>query len=351
MLQRRISIKNEGIKQYEGDAEEICKSIVNDCWNNVFFQVSSGHFSLFYMRDFSMCVEALIKLGYKKEVLKTLHYALVVYSRDKHTSTTISQDHKGFNVFSYAPDTLAFLLYSLRIADAKDLIEIYKPFLEAEIDYFYDIIIDKETGLIRSDKVFSSIKDNSKRRSSCYDNCCAAVISREASNLKLHNPLKQYNYEELIKQTFWTGEYFKDTKETNYVCGDANTFPYWFKLFIDKKMIKSSIKKIRENNLDKPFPLKYTSFIPKNFMFPLSLLANNYEGNTIWVHLGLCYIDVVAKVDKKLTKYYLEQYNKRIEAHKNFLELYDEHGKVYKTLFYHSDEGMLWASKWLVLVK
>jgi hypothetical protein len=348
MLQRRISVGHEGVRRYPGDAQKICKQIVKDCWNNVFFQVSSGHFNVFYMRDFGMCVEALLQLGYCKEVLATLHYALVVYSREKHVTTTISQDHAGFDVFSYAPDTLAFLLYSLRVAEAKDLLEIYKPFLEKEIEKFVETVVDVKTGLVRRDRNFSSIKDNAKRRSCCYDNCCVAVVAREAKKLGLNCSLK-YDYKNLIKETFWFGGYFRDTIDTSYVAGDANVFPFWFGLFTDKKMIKRAITAVQKEGLDKPFPLKYTNFVPRNFMFPLSLFASNYEGTSVWVHLGLCYIDVVAQVDKKLAQKYVEQYRKRIEAHHNFLEIYDEHGNVYMTSFYHSDEGMVWASKWFFL--
>ncbi len=351
MLHRRISVAKKGIPQYSGNAKQICRQIVKDCWNGTFFQVSVGHFPVFYMRDFGMCVEALLQLGYKKEVGKTLQFALTVYSRENKISTTISTDGKGFDVFSYAPDSLAFLLYSLRAAHATELVEIYKPFLEEQIYYFYDTAIDNETGLIRKDKNFSSIKDHAKRRSCCYDNCCTAVIAREAGIVGLQNPLQKYDYKKILKKYFWTGRYFRDTDDSDYVSGDANTFPYWFGIFTEKTMIQSSIAAMQKEKLDHPFPLKYTNFVPKHIIFPLFLFASNYEGNSIWQHLGLCYIDVVAKVDKKAAKKYLEEYRKQIEEHKNFLELYDEKGKPYKTLFYYSDAGMLWAGKWLVLEK
>jgi hypothetical protein len=352
ILQRRINVAYDGVKQHSGTPEEICAQIVKNCWNNVFFQVSNGHFNVFYMRDFGMCVEALLKLGYRKEVLKTLQYALVVYSRDKKVSTTISQDHTGFDVFSYAPDTLAFLLYSLQLAKADDLLDVYRPFLKQEVQRYYDAVVDPGTGLVRRDKDFSSIKDNAKRKSCCYDNVCAAVVAREAKKLKLldkGHPFLKVNYKKLIKETFWFGGFFKDTVESHYISGDANVFPFWFGLFTEKTMVKKSIAAIQRAKLDVPLPLKYTNFVPHNFIFPLSLLASNYEGTSVWAHLGLCYIDVVAKVDKKLAQHYVEQYRKRIEVHKNFLEIYNPDGTVYKTLFYHSDEGMLWAAKWLAL--
>lgn len=342
IFSRRIAVARHGIRQYTGNAEEICSQIVKDCWNGTFFQASTGHFSLFYMRDFGMCIESLILRGYKKEVEKTLQFALAVYSRENTCSTTISGDGKGFNVFSYAPDTLAFLLYSLRIAKAYELVEIYRPFLENEIEYYMQKVVD-ESGIVNKGN-FSSIKDHAKREQSCYDSCCIAVVAREANILKLKNTLNK-NYPEIMKKIFWTGRYFKDTVNNDYPSGDANVFPYWFGLFDDKKMIQSSMKAMQKEHLDKPFPLKYTQQIPKNFFFPLKIIAYNYEGNTMWMHLGLCYIDVVEKTDKKLAKKYKEQYKRNIEQHKTLLEVFNADGTPYKTFFYHADEAMLWASK------
>ncbi len=357
MFQRRLHVAVHGIPQYKGDPTAICKSITKDCWNGTFFQVSTGHFSLFYMRDFGMCVEALLKLGYKKEVEKTLQFALCVYSRENRVTTTITKNGKVFDVFSYAPDSLAFLLYSLRVSKNKELVEIYRPFLELQISHFYNTVVDEETALVQKERNFSSIKDHAKRSVSCYDSCCIAVVAREAETLGLRNPFEDNNnghntykkIQEKIKQTFWTGDYFVDCEASKIITGDANTFPYWFGIFTDKKMIQKSIAAIQKEKLDQPFPLKYTSFVPANFFFPLKLVAPNYEGNSIWMHLGLCYLDVVASVDKKLAKKYVALYGQNIEEHKNFLELFSADGSVYKTPFYHADAGMLWASKWLVL--
>ncbi len=355
MLQRRITVAFQGIPRYRGDPKAICQQIIKDCWNGTFFQVSSGHFSLFYVRDFGMCVDPLLNLGYKKEVQKTLQFALACYSRENRITTTISKKGTCFDVFSYASDSLAFLLYSLRISKNKELVEIYRPFLEAQTQFFYDFVLDKETGLVTTKKNFSSIKDHAKRESTCYDNCCLAVVAREANMLGLKNSfVTHYSYkkiQETIKKTFWTADYFLESQASKAITGDANVFPYWFGLFTDKKMIRQSIAVLQKEKLDQPFPLKYTSFVPTNFFFPLTLVAPNYEGNSVWMHLGLCYVDVVASVDKKLAKKYAACYEQKIQEHKNFLELYCPDGLPYKSFFYYTDAGMLWCSKWLVLQK
>lgn len=351
MFQRRISVARNGFNCYAGTPEQVCRQIISDCWNNTFFQVSTGHFSLFYMRDFGMCVEALLKRGYKKEVQKTLQFALCVYSRENRITTTIAKTGKAFDVFSYAPDSLAFLLYSLRVSKNRELVEMYRPFLELQLSHFYNIVFDEEN--IVQKRNFSSIKDHAKRKITCYDSCCVAVVAREAEILGLNNFfVDNHSYQKIkqkIEKMFWTGDYFKESCDSDIVSADANTFPYWFGIFTEKTMIKKSIATIQKEKLDQPFPLKYTSFVPSNFFFPLTLVAPNYEGNSIWAHLGLCYIDVVASVDKKLAKKYVLQYKEKIKQHKNFLEMYNPDGEPYTSLFYYADTGMLWCSKWLAL--
>ena len=351
MIARRAFIGNsKAYPRYRGGAEQICGSIVKKCYNGTYFRTSTGHFSTFWMRDFGICVRALMNQGYKKEVHKSLQYALTVYSRENKLTTTISRDDKPFDVFTYSPDTLAFLIRSLRVSEAKDYIEIYKPFLRQEIFNFFDTVVDQNTGLVKT-KDFSSMKDNAKRKSSCYDNCMVAMLASDLKKLDLDDPFEGYNYKKIIKDNFWQGYYFYDDLYSNYVAGDANTFPFWCGVFDDRSMFNKALKSMREAKLEDPFPLKYTADKKHNFRFPQSLFASNYQGNSVWIHLGLCFLDVVAKFDKKLMKEYLRKYTEVIEENRNFLELFKTNGQPYKTFFYRADEGMLWAAKYLELKK
>lgn len=350
MIKRRLRSNRPVSRFFRGNAEKICQDIVKNCYNKKYFQTSLGHFSSFWMRDFGICVEALLKLGYDKEVYKTLEYALSVYSRNNILTTTISNEDEPFNAFSYSPDTLPLLLRSLRLAKANDLIDIYKPFLNQEILNYFEIVIDKSTGLVKKSN-FSSMKDNAKRQSSCYNNCMAAMLKNEVKLLNLVNPLEDYNYEKLIIDNFWQGYYFYDDLYSNYVAGDANVFPFWCGVIKDKEKLKKVIGIIKESKLDDPFPLKYTEKKDHDFKYPMKLFAKNYQGDSIWMNIGLCYLDVVASYDKKLLKKYLSKYSEIIENNKNFLELFTPEGLPYKTLFYKADEGMLWSCKYLDLLK
>jgi len=350
MLARARSIRRKGFKKYKGSAKKICTQIVNECWNKTYFQTSTGHFKAFYIRDFCIATEGLLKLGYREEIRKTLQYALAIYSLENTIATTIARD-RPLHVYEYSPDSLPMLLRSIRIAQAHDILKVYLPFIELQISNYFNEVFDLNTGLI-SEKKFSSMKDNFTRKSSCYDNCMLAMLKDELEKLDIFNPFTGYDTKEKIKENFWNGKYFyDDLNKKKYVAGDANTFPFWCDIFDEQDMFNSCLKEIQKNNLDKPWPLKYTKKRLQKPMFPLNMLLPDYETNTIWMHLGLCFIESVQKFDKKLADNYLKKYTEVIETNKNFLEIFDSHGKPLIKNLYAADESMIWAAAYLNLYR
>lgn len=342
--------KINGFDRHTGNHKEICRKIIDKCWNDGYFQVSTGHFKEFYTRDFTFCCEHLIRLGHRKKVIKTIDYALSRFRKLGRMTSTINTKGKPIDIFTYSAESLPFMLRCIRLSKANHLLKKYNDFLEKETRYYYDCVFDKKTGLVQK-KVFSSMKDNSLRESSCYDNCMLGLLKEELSKAKLPNPFKHHDIKKKIKDNYWNGTYFLDTPTTDHVAGDANTFPYWTGLFTSKKMIRSSIETLQEEGLDFPFPLRYTKVPLKGeARFPLNILLPDYETNTIWAHLGLCYIEVVRNYDKRLAKDYLSRYKGLIEKHKNFLEIYWPDGSPFKTPLYCADHNMLWASMYLNMI-
>jgi len=347
IFNRSLKVRFKGIKKYKGNAEQILKQGVNNCWNGNYFQASAGHFSCFYVRDFGISVQALLNLGYKDRVIKTLEFALDSYSRNSKVATTV-YNGSVLDFPFYTPESLAYLIHSIRLADAKELLLKYKFFLEKEIRKAFFESFDTDKGLIKENTYFSSIKDNALRSSSAYNNSMIAMLSNDLNYFGLYNPFKSYNFRKIIRDKFWTGNYFlDDLSGLDYIAGDANVFPYWTGLFDSKKMIKSSLNAVHNDGLDKPFPLKYTKEKVGKYLFLHSILVPNYEGNTIWTNLGQCFIDVVKKIDKEKSREYIGQYIKNVEKYKNYLELYNPNGTPYKTMFYYADVAMLWSANLL----
>jgi len=338
----------KGYRRYPGNAEEICNQIVKECWNGRFFQASTGHFNQFYTRDFGICIEGLLKSGYKEEIKMTLKYALDIFKKHNKITTTITPKGKAIDVFSYTPESIAMVIRCLRVLDDKELIVKYDDLINKEVNKAFSVF-DTKIGLLNNEK-FSSMKDNALRESSCYNNCMIAMLSKDLDKLKLNNPFKQHDIKNNIKREFWNGRYFyDDTRKKEYVAGDANVFPFWTGVFDDKQMFNSCLQEIKKSNLDKPWPLRYTSFKTKQ-RFANNLLVPNYEGTTIWGQLGLCFLRVVKKYDKKEFNNYLKKITDVIEKNRNLIEVFDPDGTPYKSLFYRADEGVIWGAMYLELL-
>ncbi len=179
-----------------------------------------------------------------------------------------------------------------------------------------------------------------------------ALLSDELIKMNLFNPFAEINLKENIKKHFWTGNYFlDDLSGRNYIAGDAQVFPFWCDIIKDESMLDEAVLSIKKAGLDQPMPLKYGNKEVKNeVVFPINLILKSYQSDSLWMNIGLCYLDVLKKFNRKdLLHNYLAVYKKQIEENKTFLELFNSDGSLYKKFHYVADEGMLWAAKYLFL--
>lgn len=338
--------KKDGFKKYKGDAKQICQQIVDDCWNGEFFQTSTRNFKQFWTRDFGMCTEALLKLGYKEKVRKTLIYALKRFEKAGKVTTAITPEGKPFDFPYYAEDSLPFLFHSLMLLNDKELLEEYRWFLDKAHSQYFQNVFDKNRFRVRKDRYFSSIKDYAKRNSSCYGNSMMEMFYKE--HYRWHGTGRYNTVKNKVNKLFWNGNYFyEDLNKRPIITGDANVFPFWTKAVDSKKMFLRCLKAMQDAGLDRPLPLKYSNEKPEEIIE--SIFNPGYEHDNAWLHLGLCFLDVVKKYDKKAFKHYLQRYTRMIEGFGTFPEVLDNKGKPFQTRFYYCDEGMLWASKYLFL--
>ena len=104
---------------------------------------------------------------------------------------------------------------------------------------------------------------------------------------------------------------------------------------------------MRNHKLDLPFPLAYTSTPQK--MILASIFVPNWENYTLWPFLGFTWMHAVKKHNPKLAQQYKQSYAQIIEDKRTLYEVYNVDGSPYTSLFYHADEGMLWAANFLTL--
>ena len=290
-----------------------------------------------------------MKLGYEEEVQKTLRYALLRFKKANKITTTITPHGRVYDFPNFAVDSLPWFIHSLKIS--KFPYYDHKEFLNKEIEKFFEKVINQQTGLVKPEETFSSIKDFAVRKSSCYDNCLVALLAQDLKQMKnLKNPFLKYDYPSLIARHFWNGQYFyDDLTQSPYVAGDANLFPFLFGLIGDEEKLKMVLGQIQKAGLDFPFPLKYTASREGINFISQEIFFRNYESNTIWTHLGPLFIKLIQTVDKEKAAEYKQKYTEWIEKNKNYLEVFTPEGLPFKTPFYHCDSGMLWAANYLML--
>jgi hypothetical protein len=337
------SIKQEftGPTKYRGNAEDICRQIVEACWNGKYFQTSTHHYKEFWVRDFGYCVESLVKLGYREEVRKTLYYALEKFQKTG-IKTTITRGGTPFSFPDiYSPDSVALTVHALRATKDEDLIEKYEEFVQGEIDAFANIVL--QDGMVRRHAHFSGMRDYARHDSSCYTHCMAILLAREAKNMGFKFP---YTEKELVKKldAYWKG-YYRDDKSNPEASGDANTLPYWLGIGKD---FKSSLQTMQKLGLDQPIPLSYSSK-PHPHMLPIEIFVPGWQHDSIWPFLGFLWMRAAKKYDGELLKQYKKMYAEVIKQHGTLYEVYTLHKQPYRSLFYHADEGMLWAAMYLTL--
>ena len=332
--------KIKGPTRYRGSAEEICRQIIKNCWNGRYFQASTHHYKEFWSRDFGYCAESLVKMGYLKEVRKTLAYALEKFAKTG-IKTTITRDGKPFSFPNiYSPDSVALMIHALRVAKDESIIERYEEFLQGEIDAFANIVL--EDGIVRRNVHFSGMRDYARHDSSCYTHCMAILLAREAKLLGFHFPYKE---KQLVRRLddYWKG-YYRDDRSNPEPSGDANTLPYW--LGIGKDFTKS-LNIIKKQGIDAPFPLAYSSKKHPHVL-PIEILVPGWQHDAIWPFLGFLWVQAVKNYGEEIKKY-KQAYAQIIKKNGTLHEVYHPTGKPYKSLFYHADEGMLWAAMYLTL--
>jgi hypothetical protein len=354
IFKRNLKVKLSGFEKFSGTDEEICKQIIDSCWNGKYLSTcpEGGHYS-FYSRDFGWCIESLINLGYEKEVNKTLEYALELFEKSGEISVSINPSGETFNFPNiYSPDSVAYIFRSLRMNGNKRLIKKYSRFLNSEAKKFSETCID-DSGVIKK-KRFSGMRDYAIVEGSCYDMIMACMIDDEIEKINklmkkeiIENPFKEFNLKKNLINKFWNGEYFYDHKGAVY--GHNNVYPYFLDVIFNKKMRESSLKSINDAKLDIQIPLKYESDNKHAKFIWQEMFVSGWENHTSWTMLGMAYIDVLSRTDKEKAKEHLNHYKKLIEEY-GFVEVYDGI-KPYQSLFYASETRMLWAAMYLDLKK
>ncbi len=346
-----------GWKRYRGNAQEICRLVIDDCWTGQYLAGSAGHFRQFWTRDLAMCTPALCRLGYREQVVASWEWGLERFERAGRITTTIFYKRFPRDVYAYACDSLPMTLFALRAAGAEHLISRHRELFRREIARFHQIVFDPELCLARTTGYFSGPRDCMTGRSTVFANTMLALLDRMLDGESLlSNPLVGFDVRRQMLRQHWMGEYFRDSLCRDLPSGDANVWPFFFGVFDgvadEVTMRRSALATLDARGFTRPVPLRYFERrLPESELPIPKLFTPNYQGDPSWTQLGAVYLGELAKVDRDQMLAHRARMAEFIERDGNYLELYTTDGNPYlgPARIYHCDEGMIWAALFLDL--
>lgn len=351
----RIRRQLFGHTRHGGDAEAIVRACIESCWNGRTFTASPGHFDMFWTRDFSFSVPALLRAGQHERVRATLEYALDTWKkRGSHITTTIHYFDAPADVYEYGVDSLPLFLAALRPAGATELVERHHDWLEAEIAHFCERVVDPATGLVRADRKYSAHRDTVVNHSNAFGNTMVALLAKTIAETGwFDSPLERHfegDYGHLLMEHFWDRDHFRDALGDPTVSGEANVWPFYTGVIGDPAIVGAALGYLRAKGFTYPYPLRYEIVRrPQKEVWITRHLLPDYQGSTVWTSLGSMYLQVLGQVDPALAARETARYVEWIERDGTFWEVMDQHGRNWVSARWVmiGEESMLWSAIFL----
>lgn len=347
-----------GHRRHPGDARAIIRACIEACWDGRWFRASPGHFDTFWTRDLSFSVPALVQLGEQERVHASLARALDVWTRRRsHVTTTIHYFDRPGDVFEYGIDSLPLLLAALRSAGADDLVERHRGWLEAEVAYFVERVVDPGTGLARADRTYSGHRDTVVNRSTAYGNTMIALLGKTLAETGWAAPLADRlgaDPGRLLVRYLWDDDHFRDAVDDPVASGEANVWPFFTGVVAGQAYLAPAMRYLAGHGYADPYPLRYELVRRPEREVPVTrLILPDYQGSTAWTSLGSIYLQLLRLVDPAAARDGIARHAELVERDGTFWEVLDERGRcwVSPTRLFIGEESMLWSAIFLDLLE
>ena len=347
----RVRRQLRGHTRHPGDAAAIVRACIEACWNGRTFTASPVTSTCSGRRPVVLAPSR--RLGHAARIRDSLAYALEVWTSGAITTTIHYFDRPG-DVFEYGVDSLPLLLAAMRSVDAADLAERHHSWFEAEIAHFHERVVDRATGLVRSDRTFSAHRDTVINRSNAYGNTMVALLAKTIEETgwfaSPFRPAFAGDYGRLLLEHFWAGDHFRDAIGDETVSGEANVWPFYAGLITDPAIVGPALAYLAANAFCDPYPLRYETLRrPEREVWLTRLLLPDYQGSTVWTSLGAMYLQVLRTVDAPLAAAETARYAGWIERDGTFWEVLDAHGRNWVSPRWVTigEESMLWSAIYL----
>lgn len=335
--------------QFSGGPDEICRQIVDKCWNGTFYTTSIGNFDYFWIRDFAAVAKSLRQLGHVDRVRATLTWALVQYMEEDAVTSCITPSGRLFDAPKPGIDTLPSLLhcvwsakYSLNVAE--------RAFLNRQLELFTHEYLDETTGLIRPGIDAAELRDGVKYDRSAYSVSMVERMAWSAEQLDLTFSYPSEIYRTELVDHYWNGEYFNADYENTAFSADCALVPFIMRSVEDATMLRKTLDYVQKRSLATPYPIRYTD-TPRKFYYRwwAKTVMRNYAGDTIWTWHGAYYLRLLYGENRAEAVDVERDFRAMLKRYHTFPELLHPDGRLYNSLLYKSSEGMIWAAIYLTV--
>ena len=359
----RVRRAVRGHTRRSGTAAEIVEAGIDATWNGRSFTASPGHFNTFWVRDMCFSAPALARLGgrHADRLNASLAWALRSWEeRGSHITTTFHAFGHPADVYDYGVDSLPLFVGALRAANATQLVDRHRRWLEQEIAHFVDRVVDPVTGLVRRDRKYSAHRDTVVNRSNAYGNSMVALLAKTLSETRdqfgLPNPLARFfpdgDWGVLLRRHFWVPELgcYRDAIGEDATTGEANVWPFWTGVERSVNRLSAALAALDREGYTSPYPLRYeTARQPQREVWLTRLLLPDYQGSSVWTSLGAMYLALLARIDALKSDRETARYTEWIERDGTYWEVLDARGRCWvgRHRLMVGEESMLWGAIFL----
>ena len=312
------------------------------------FNASGGHFRQFWTRDTGFSAVPLVRTGFGDRLRSSLAWALDVWSHHGRVTTTIFPRRRARDIYTLGIDSLPLLLHALRACEADDLVARHAAWLEPETRRYVGEVLDPATGLVRTDRRFSSHRDTVVTASNAYANAMVALLDRVLREKGWFATPVPAGAVERFRAAFWRGDRVVEATGGSLVTGDATVFPFWVDVLTDATELAAALAAARAAGLTSPLPLRYVARRERRAEDPVQrLFVPDYQGTAIWSSLGAIYLQLLDRVDPAAVDGPLARYVEHIEREGTVWEVLADDLRPYvgRLGIFRADEAMLWSDE------
>jgi len=341
------------VERFDGNAQQICKQIIDQLWDKDFYRTSLGHYNYFWTRDFGTACAALVHSGHTANVHHTLHWAIKHFRRGGAVTTSIDSVGIAFDAPAghKAIDSLPWLLHSIWVSHYQlNITE--REFLNKQLRHYTRQFLVKSTGHIKPNIHVAEMRDAVLYDRSAYAVTMVARMARCAEKLGLDAFLYSPRiYRDLLLEHYWNGRYFNADYNNTAYSSECALFPFYMGIVDDKTMATKTFNYIDKHNLNHPYPLKYTDQ-GRSFKHRLTMQAPimpDYQDRAIWSWHGIFYLRLLKRYNDRRYPEMHARFSRMIERHGTWPEMLNTDGSWYYAPLYRGDPGMLWCVLYLDL--